>query len=119
MIKPDAIEKGLVGIIEKKFLDAGLVIIFRTMVRFEEEMIFFLWPEIYGLEYIRKNMDFLVGHDLPIWILKGDNAIAVADIVKRALRREYSNSPIKTLVHCPDSTEEFKRNIVIFFNKNR
>lgn len=110
MLKPDALERDLVQAIEQSFYNAGLEIMFRTTIKFEEEMIFSLWPQIYGIEYIRKNIDYLVGCELPVWLLEGDNAIIVADTVKKDLRKKYCNSTIKTLIHCPDSLEEFERN---------
>lgn len=114
MLKPDALDRGLVKEIEQSFYDAGLEITFRTIIKFEEKMIFSLWPEIYGVEYIRKNIDYLVGCELPVWLLEGNNAIIAADTVKKELRKKYCNSTIKTLIHCPDSIEEFERNKLLF-----
>ena len=114
MLKPDALDRDLVQTIEQSFYSAGLEIMSRTLIKFKEEMIFSLWPQIYGIEYIRENINYLVGCELPVWLLAGDNAIIVADTVKKELRKKYCNSTIKTLIHCPDSFEEFKRNKLLF-----
>lgn len=114
MLKPDALERNLIQVIEHSFCNAGLEIILRTTIKFEERMIFSLWPQIYGIEYIRKNIDYLVGYELPVWLLEGNNAIMVADSIKKELRKKYCNSTIKTLMHCPDSLEEFERNKLLF-----
>ena len=118
MLKPDAFERKLDGIIEKNILESGLKI--------SESFVGIAPRKKMENNYIAKKnksffnewIDFLTSGKIRAIIVEGDNAIARALNLKKEIRNQYApNEKRFNLIHCSDDLENAKREIKNFFDK--
>ena len=105
MVKPDAIQRGLVDEIETRLSGYGLQITKRKEVVIDRTIILRLWPMIFRQTTLERSFNYLGGVPLPIWLIAGPNAVDLALRVKTEMRALY----------CPDTEEDFAREYDIFF----
>jgi nucleoside-diphosphate kinase len=125
LIKPDAVERGLVGEIVSRFERKGLAI--DALVR--REMDADLSDRHYA-EHVTKGFyaelkEFMIGGPLVALILSGDQAIEVVrglvgatdgrKAVAGTIRGDLSLSNQRNLVHASDSADSAKREIALWF----
>lgn len=115
MVKPDAIQRKLVEEIRTRLNDYGLQIIKKKEVVIDKKIILRLWPRIFRQTTLERSFNYLGSVPLPIWLIAGPNAIAVALQVKAEMRELYCTDKLYTLFHCPDTEEDFVREYEIFF----
>ena len=115
MVKPDAIQRGLVNEIEAKLSGYGLLITRKKEVVIDRRIILRLWPGIFRQTTLERSFNYLRGLPLPIWLVTGTNAVELALRVKEEMRALYCTGKLHTLFHCPDTEEDFTREYEIFF----
>ena len=62
--------------------------------------------------------EYLCSEEMPVWIVRGENAIIKMLKIKQDLRREYGKDELNTLIHCPDSHNDFLREYKLLISKN-
>jgi nucleoside-diphosphate kinase len=115
MVKPDAIQRGLVGEIENRLSRYGLQITRRKEVVIDRPIILRLWPMIFRQTTLERSFNYLGGVPLPVWLVTGPNAVELVLQVKAEMRTLYCTDKLHTLFHCPDTEEAFVREYEIFF----
>jgi nucleoside-diphosphate kinase len=125
LIKPDAVERGLVGEIISRYERKGL-----TIVAMEQRVIGSSLADAHYAEHVDKPFypglrEFITGGPLVALVLEGDRAI---DVVRRmngatdsrtadpgTIRGDLSLSKSENLVHASDSPDSAKRELGLWF----
>ena len=115
MIKSDAISAGLISEIAERIRLKGLIISKQTTVTIDRALIKRIWTGIFRESTLERSYGYIGGHELPVWLLKGPNAVMEILQVKKEIRQLYCTDELHTLIHCPDSEEDFIREFEIFF----
>ena len=118
MLKPDGIEKNVQPELEFELGLRGVSIIGETAIKATEWLPLDLWPTIGTHTGWLYSREYVEGHTLPVLWLKGDPCIdtpAAALDTKRELRRRLCAPSERrlTLMHCPDSAEDFAREATV------
>ena len=126
IIKPDAVEKNLVGQIIGRFEAAGLTIAACKMLRLSREKAEGFYAEHRGRPFFNDLVDFMTSGPVVVQVLAGDNAIALnrklmgATDPKKAemgtIRADFAQSIDANAVHGSDSPESANREVAYFFS---
>jgi len=125
LIKPDAVRRGLVGEVLRRFERKGLHI-----VALDQRQVDAMTADEHYAEHVEKPWypplrEFITSGELVAMVLEGDEAIAVVRGINGAtdgraaaagtIRGDLSLSNRENLVHASDSPESAAREIGIFF----
>lgn len=128
LLKPDALQRGLVGRILTRFEEKGLKLVGLRMRRFPIETI----REHYAVHAERPFYDDLVGFmtsgPVVAFALEGKDAIAVvrrvvgatnsAEAAPGTIRGDFGMSFSHNLVHASDGPESAERELALFFGED-
>ncbi|MCT4585404.1 MAG: nucleoside-diphosphate kinase [Peptostreptococcaceae bacterium] len=125
IIKPDAIERNLVGKIISKYEDKNLKIKELKILKASNELLEKHYAEHKGKSFYNELLNYMKSDLCIVMILEGSNAIesvrninGATDPLKAltgSIRGDYAFSKTKNLVHASDSIESAKREISIWF----
>ena len=125
LIKPDAVERNLIGKIVNVFEDSGLIIKkIHVDIKFAQK-----FYEMHSARpFFNDLCSFISSGPLVAIVLEGDNAIQKnrdlmgatnpAEAKEGTIRKMYAASIDKNAVHGSDSTESAEREIDLFFSKD-
>lgn len=116
ILKPDFLELNLFdelrGLLEgEKLKIVGTSNIFMDL-GFVKEL--YQWKK---LLYPAELNDYLCIAPIPIWIVSGENAIMKMLSIKQSLRKKYCRDPLHSLIHCPDTHNNFIREYELINHK--
>jgi nucleoside-diphosphate kinase len=127
IIKPDAVQKNVIGKILARFEDAGLRIVAARMVhlsRREAEGFYAVHRE---RAFFKDLVEFMISGPVMIQVLEGENAIAknrelmgATDPKKAAkgtIRADFADSIDANAVHGSDGADTARKEIAFFFPK--
>ena len=125
LVKPDAVSRGLVGEVLRRYERKGLRIVAMDQRTVEGETADRHYAEHLEREFYPPLREFITSGPLVAMVLEGDQAIAVVRALNgvtdgRAaaagtIRGDLSLSNRENLVHASDSAESAAREIAIFF----
>lgn len=117
MLKPDAFERNLVGVIESMVCARGLSITQKKLIYLNRWNLLELWPMIHTLWGWLASQQYHLGHKLEVWEISGEEAISKINELKRSLRAQYCDPTerMRKLIHTPDTAEDFMREREILF----
>jgi len=125
LIKPDGVERKLIGQILSIYEKKGLDIIALKMVKATKEVAKRHYEEHLGRAYFDELINYVTEERLCALILEGDNAVEIVRHVNgdkdplksemASVRGKYSNHKTRNLVHASDSIEHAEREIKIWF----
>ncbi len=125
IIKPDGVQKNLIGEIYSRFEKAGLEVIGARMMHLTTEQA----QGFYEVHKERPFFDDLVGYmtsgPVMVQVLRGDNAIAQnrdimgatnpADAAAGSIRADFAESIEENMVHGSDGADTAANEIAFFF----
>ncbi len=125
IIKPDAVEKNVIGLIISRFEKSGLKIIGAKMLRLTKDRA----KEFYAVHkdkpFYEELTTYMSSGPIVVQVLEGDNAIATNRKVmgatdpkkadKGTIRADFATSIDKNSVHGSDAPETAKVEIAFFF----
>lgn len=125
LLKPDAVERGLVGTLLKRFEDKGLQIVQMKMLRFTPELARKHYAEHIGKPFYPALEEYIISGPAVAAVLEGPEAVAVVrrlvgptngiEAPAGTIRGDFSLSNQRNLVHASDSSESAEREINLFF----
>lgn len=123
LIKPDAVERNLVGKILDMYEESDLTISNLNMEQVSKEKATKHYEEHIGRSYFDELITYITRSPLVSIILEGENAIskvrelngATKNPAEGTIRAKYGLSITENSVHASDSTESAKREISIWF----
>ena len=125
LIKPDGIERKLIGHILTIYEEKSLDVVALKMVRATKEIAKEHYEEHRDRIYFDELISYLTEERLCVMILEGENAVEIVRHVNgdkdplksemASVRGKYSNHKTRNLVHASDSIEHAEREIKIWF----
>lgn len=116
LIKPDAVERNLIGQILSIYEENDLKIIDMKLVLADKEIAEEHYAEHKGQPYFEKLMNCVTCSPLIALILEGKNAISrIRDLNKNVIRPKYAIDGTLNSVHASDSEYNAEREINIWF----
>ena len=125
MIKPDGVNRGLVGDIISRFERKGFKIVALKMLKMTREEAEELYSVHRGKPFYDSLVDFVTSGPVVVMIIEGESAISVARTMigptdgRKAppgtIRGDYSLSIQENIIHASDSQESYEREHRIFF----
>ncbi|CAH1218237.1 Nucleoside diphosphate kinase [Paenibacillus plantiphilus] len=126
MVKPDGVQRGLIGEILLRFERKGLQLVAAKLLQITPELAEKHYAEHVGKPFYPPLVDFITSGPVFAMVWQGDNAIALAraligktdaiDAAPGTIRSDYAVHTNFNLIHGSDSPESAKREIGIFFS---
>ena len=127
MVKPDGVERGLIGEVISRFERKGLKIKALKMIQLTRDKA----EELYGIHkdkpFFNDLVDFVTSGPVVAMVLEGDSAIEVVRLMIGAtdgrkaapgtIRGDFALSIQNNVVHASDSKNSFEREHRIFFTE--
>jgi nucleoside-diphosphate kinase len=125
LVKPDAVSRGLVGEVLRRYERKGLRIVAMDQRTVDGETADRHYTEHLERDFYPPLREFVTSGPLVAMVLEGDQAIAVVRAINGAtdgraaaagtIRGDLSLSNRENIVHASDSAESAAREIAIFF----
>lgn len=125
MIKPDAVQRGLIGRIVSRFEDKGLKIVAMKMLRVDEALARRMYGVHEGEDFYEPQIRFVTAAPVVAMVLAGHSAVGIcrslmgptagAQAPVGTIRGDFAMSTRYNLVHGSDSHESAEREIPLFF----
>lgn len=126
MVKPDGIQRGLVGEVVARFERRGMKICAMKMIKIPKELAERHYAEHKGKSFYEPLLSFITSGPVVCMILEGDNAVSIVrammgktnpqDAPIGTIRGDLAMHMSKNIVHGSDSSESAKREIDLFFS---
>lgn len=127
-IKPDAVQRGLIGEIITRFERKGLKIIGLKIMQIDKETAEKHYAEHIGKPFFENLTNFITSGPIVAMVLEGKNAVEMVRKLMGAtnpqnadpgtIRADYAHTMERNVVHGSDSVMSAEREISIFFNEN-
>ncbi|MBN2606065.1 MAG: nucleoside-diphosphate kinase [Thiotrichales bacterium] len=128
IIKPDAVNRNLIGEITARLEKSGLSVIASKMLHLTTEQAAGFYAEHEGKPFYETLITNMTAGPIIVQVLEGEDAVAknrevmgTTDPEKAApgtIRKDFAVSMQKNSVHGSDSPESAAREIAYFFNEN-
>lgn len=127
MVKPDGVQRGLIGEIVSRFERKGLKLIGAKLMRVPLETAERHYAEHKGKDFYQGLLDFITSGPVFAMVWEGDNAIALCRLLigktnaleaaPGTIRSDFAVHTRFNLIHGSDSAESAEREISIFFRE--
>lgn len=128
LIKPDAVQRGLIGEIISRLENKGLRIAGMKLMRISEELAGRHYGEHVGKPFFDSLVNFITSSPIVAVAVDGDNAVMVVRNVMGATNpQDASNGSIRgdlglsigmNLIHGSDSVTSSERELALFFDES-
>ncbi len=125
MIKPDALEKKVQGLIINDILDAGFEIMAMKMLTLTQEQAEAFYAVHKGREFYEPLVKFMISGSIVVLVLEKENAIQdlrdllgatnSPEALEGTIRNKYGENNRRNAMHGSDSQENAKKEIAFFF----
>jgi nucleoside-diphosphate kinase len=126
LIKPDGIQRGLIGSIISRFERKGLKIAGMKMLQMEEKLAKEHYAHLVDKPFYKDLEKFVTEHPLLAVAVEGKDAVEVVRLIvgptnaRKApagtIRGDFSNSTSRNVIHASDSKETAEKEVKRFFN---
>ncbi|MBC2852083.1 nucleoside-diphosphate kinase [Cetobacterium sp. 8H] len=126
IIKPDAVERKLIGSIIQRIEKKGLVIKALKMEKITLEKAEKHYKIHKGKDFYNDLIEFIISGPVVLVVIEGENCIQIVrhmagstspiEAAPGTIRGDYSIDTLKNIVHTSDSIESSTREINNFFN---
>lgn len=127
-LKPNAVRRGLIGEIIKRFEQRGIKIVALKFLWMSKEQAEKLYEMHKGKSFYNELIEFVTGGPIVAMIVEAPRVIEMVrhiigdtDPLKAGtgtIRGEFALTITKNLIHASDSKENFEREYKIFFNED-
>ena len=125
IIKPDGVEKNVIGEIYKRFEDSGLTIVEAKMLHLTRDQAEGFYAVHKERPFFNDLVDYMISGPVMVQILEGENAIDrnrelmgatnPAEADEGTIRKDFATSIEKNTVHGSDGPDTAKEEISFFF----
>ena len=127
MVKPDGVQRGLIGEIVSRFERKGFKLVAAKLVRVTREQAEYHYAEHKEKPFFGELVDFLTSGPVFAMVWEGDDIIAlsravigktnVLDAAPGTIRGDFAAHTPRNLIHGSDSPESAEREIRNFFSE--
>lgn len=128
IIKPDAVQRGLIGEVISRLERRGLKIVAMKMIQMDEPLARTHYAVHEGKPFFEGLIQFITSAPVVVMVLEGENAIAITrntmggtDPAKAApgtIRADLGLDVRRNLVHGSDGPETARTEIALFFQES-
>ena len=128
LLKPDAVQRTIMGEIISRFEKKGLKIVALKLVNVSKELAHTHYAEHKEKPFFKGLVEFITAGPTLSMVVEGDNAIAVVRRLVGAtnpqnadpgtIRHDYGMVTGRNLIHASDSATSSAREIALFFKKD-
>ena len=125
IIKPDGVEKNVIGEIYKRFEDSGLTIVEAKMLHLTRDQAEGFYAVHKERPFFNDLVDYMISGPVMVQVLEGENAIErnrelmgatnPAEADEGTIRKDFATSIEKNTVHGSDGPDIAKEEISFFF----
>ena len=125
IIKPDGVEKNVIGEIYKRFEDSGLTIVEAKMLHLTRDQAEGFYAVHKERPFFNDLVDYMISGPVMVQVLQGENAIEKnrelmgatnpAEADEGTIRKDFATSIEKNTVHGSDGPDTAKEEISFFF----
>ena len=125
IIKPDGVEKNVIGEIDKRFEDSGLTIVEAKMLHLTRDQAEGFYAVHKERPFFNDLVDYMISGPVMVQVLEGENAIDrnrelmgatnPAEADEGTIRKDFATSIEKNTVHGSDGPDTAKEEISFFF----
>ena len=126
ILKPDAVQRGLMGRIISRFEDKGLQVVGAKFMKISQELAATHYGDHQGKPFYDGLVQFMTSSPVLVMALRGNNAITISRGMMGAtfgskadpgtIRGDFGVSNSFNLIHGSDSPEAAERELGLFFN---
>ena len=127
MVKPDGVQRGLVGDVVERFESKGLKVVGMKMLKIDRQLASSHYAEHVGKPFFNDLIGFITSGPVVAMVLEGDGAIATVRSVMGktnpqeagpgTIRGDLALTMSRNVVHGSDSPKSAEREISLFFKK--
>ena len=128
MIKPDGVQRALVGQVITRLEEKGLKLVAAKMLHIDDELASKHYGEHIGKPFYEPLISYITSGPVLATVLEGKNAVAcVRKVVGRTnpqeadqgtIRGDFGMETGRNIIHASDSTESAAREIALFFSNS-
>jgi nucleoside-diphosphate kinase len=125
ILKPDAVQRGLVGEILARIERKGMRIVAMKLIQIDRPLAERHYAEHKGKPFYELLLGFMCGGPAIVLVLEGHDAVPLLRLIMGAtnplqaapgsIRGDYADDVTYNLIHGSDSLETAKREIALFF----
>lgn len=125
IIKPDAVERNLIGRILSRFEENGFQIVAMKMLRLNQAQAEGFYAEHQGKEFFAPLVEYMMSAPIVVLVLEKENAVKdyrtligttnPETAAEGTIRKEFAESQRRNSVHGSDSVKSAAREIAYFF----
>ena len=125
IIKPDGVEKNVIGEIYKRFEDSGLTIVEAKMLHLSREQAEGFYAVHKERPFFNDLVDYMISGPVMVQVLEGEKAIEKnrelmgatnpAEADEGTIRKDFATSIEENTVHGSDGPDTAKEEISFFF----
>ncbi|MBC1432963.1 nucleoside-diphosphate kinase [Listeria welshimeri] len=125
MVKPDGVERGLIGEIVAKIEKKGIKLVAGKLIQIDQKLAEQHYAEHIGKPFFEDLIGFITSGPVFAMVLEGDDVIKIArrmmgktnplEADAGTIRAEYAVHTNRNVIHGSDSPESAKREIQLFF----
>lgn len=127
ILKPDAVQRGLIGRLTSRFEDKGLAVVGLKMMQISRQLAETHYEAHKGKGFYNGLVNFMTSSPVVVLALRGNGAIAIARSMMGAtfgskanpgtIRGDFGVSNSFNLIHGSDSPEAAEKELKLFFQK--
>lgn len=127
MVKPDGVQKGMIGEIISRFEKKGIKIAALKMMQITKEMAEEHYAEHKEKPFFAELVSFITSGPVAAMVLEGENVISTVrtmmgatnprDAAPGTIRGDFAMTMSKNIIHGSDSPASASREIKIFFSE--
>ncbi len=128
MIKPDGVQRGLIGEIISRIEKKGLKIVGMKMLRVSKDLAENHYAEHKGKDFFESLVDYITSSPVIAMVVEGRDAVKVMrslvgktnplDASPGTIRGDFAMDVGRNIIHASDSLESAEREISLFFNED-
>lgn len=128
MVKPDGVQRGLVGEIVKRFEEKGFKLAGAKFMQVSEELAKEHYGEHVERPFFGELVEFITSGPVFAMVWQGENVITTArnmigatnpeEATPGSIRGDFAVTVGKNIIHGSDSDESAQREINLFFNED-
>ncbi|MBC1482433.1 nucleoside-diphosphate kinase [Listeria immobilis] len=128
MVKPDGVERGLIGEIVAKIEKKGIKLVAAKLIQIDRNLAEQHYAEHIGKPFFEDLIGFITSGPVFAMVLEGDDVIKIArrmmgktnpsEADPGTIRADYAIHTNRNVIHGSDSPESAKREIQLFFAPN-
>lgn len=125
LVKPDGVQRGLIGSVVSRFESKGLKIVAMRMLRLDKEIVEKYYKEHTGKNFFEDLVSFITSGPVVAMVVEGPLAVSVVrgmvgvtdsrEAASGTIRGDFGVSKQMNIIHASDSKESADREIPIFF----